>query len=452
MDFINYYPSKDNLYINNNLDDDEMDLEVVALEHGEIQLIMDMDTEISEQMEMVDDDVDELAADVETIRINERNTTYKKYGPDQIARFINMLQEQQPSIPKAAAACGIPRSSAYVLVTEFNRGSGSVLPDRSQTNFQRSPKKLFKKHTEFLIKLVDENPSVVLEEVRELLYQNFDYPKKISISSLHEHMKLKCKLSLKQAQKYTVERDLPRTLNLRCSIIEQWKEAGVNFQTNCVFVDEAGFHSQMMRARAWSKVGEPASVKVHTQKGINISIVGCISMSGTINFSKVEPLKKSDAEKIAKEFPQKEGTGKKRKVSEVEGSKPKPLKKGTTAYHIVRFMEAVMDVLDRHDKKGYFIVMDNCRIHHSAFVVKAINDRGYKPLFMPPYSPFLNPIEECWSKIKKHIRRNPLSEGDPLINRIAQACSTVTPEDCQGWIRHSETFWDRCINKELGLK
>jgi transposase len=52
-----------------------------------------------------------------------------------------------------------------------------------------------------------------------------------------------------------------------------------------------------------------------------------------------------------------------------------------------------MDFLDRHDKKGYYIVMDNCRIHHSALVLDAINKRGYKPLFMPPYSPFLNPIE-----------------------------------------------------------
>lgn len=52
-----------------------------------------------------------------------------------------------------------------------------------------------------------------------------------------------------------------------------------------------------------------------------------------------------------------------------------------------------MDKLDKHGKKGFLIVMDNCRIYHSAFVVDAINKRGYKPLFMPPYSPFLNPIE-----------------------------------------------------------
>jgi hypothetical protein len=36
--------------------------------------------------------------------------------------------------------------------------------------------------------------------------------------------------------------------------------------------------------------------------------------------------------------------------------------------------------------------------------------------------------------------------------RIGEACSTVTVEDCQGWIRHAETYWDRCLQREIGLK
>lgn len=110
-----------------------------------------------------------------------------------------------------------------------------------------------------------------------------------------------------------------------------------------------------------------------------------------------------------------------------------------------------MDVLHRHEKNGFSIVMDNCRIQHSRYVVEAIKSRSYKPLFMPPYSPSLKPIEECWSKIKKHIKRNPLSSLDTLTPRIQAACLTVTTEDCLGWIRHSESFWDRCLDEELGL-
>lgn len=103
-------------------------------------------------------------------------------------------------------------------------------------------------------------------------------------------------------------------------------------------------------------------------------------------------------------------------------------------------------------KKEYFIILNNCRIHHASFVVDSINKKGYKPLFMPPYSLFLNPIEECWSKIKNNIRKNHLGSNDTLTSRITEACKTVTTEDCQGWIRHAETYWDICLQKEIGLR
>ncbi|GAA5811079.1 hypothetical protein MFLAVUS_004508 [Mucor flavus] len=135
------------------------------------------------------------------------------------------------------------------------------------------------------------------------------------------------------------------------------------------------------------------------------------------------------AEKLEQEYAN--PATKKRKAKDPE--KKKPLKKGTTTYHIVKFLEATMDTLDRHDKKGFFIVMDNCRIYHSAFVVNAINKRG------------------MLVKIKSNIKRNPLDKADNLTSRLPGVCGSVTVQDCQGWIRHAETFWDRCINKELGL-
>ncbi|KAI8640740.1 hypothetical protein BD408DRAFT_325091, partial [Parasitella parasitica] len=71
-----------------------------------------------------------------------------------------------------------------------------------------------------------------------------------------------------------------------------------------------------------------------------------------------------------------------------------------------------------------------CRIHHSRFVVEAINRRGYKPLFMPLYSPFLHSIEEYQAKIKSNIKRNLLDKENKLTPRIAEACQTVTVSDC----------------------
>ena len=58
----------------------------------------------------------------------------------------------------------------------------------------------------------------------------------ISILELSKHIREKCALSLKQATKYTAERDAPRTLQLRFDIITQWKAIEVDFKSNCVFV------------------------------------------------------------------------------------------------------------------------------------------------------------------------------------------------------------------------
>lgn len=91
-----------------------------------------------------------------------------------------------------------------------------------------------------------------------------------------------------------------------------------------------------------------------------------------------------------------------------------------------------MDFLDKHNKKEMFIVMGNCRFHHSYFVVDAINEHGYKPLYMPPCSPFLNSIEECLSKIKRNIRRSPLDKSDMLTPRITESYKQTTMVDCQG--------------------
>jgi hypothetical protein len=64
---------------------------------------------------------------------------------------------------------------------------------------------------------------------------------------------------------------------LRFEFINAWKAVGVDYMKNCMFVDEAGFNSHQTGSRGWSKVGEPAVAKIPKNKGVNISIIGCIS-------------------------------------------------------------------------------------------------------------------------------------------------------------------------------
>jgi hypothetical protein len=71
-----------------------------------------------------------------------------------------------------------------------------------------------------------------------------------------------------------------------------------------------------------SKVGTPAKVSINTQKGVNISIIECIAPFGTtVDFSKFEPLKKTDAVKIEKEFYSKSNSKKRKALSQKQPTK-----------------------------------------------------------------------------------------------------------------------------------
>ncbi|KAI7901545.1 uncharacterized protein BX663DRAFT_437325 [Cokeromyces recurvatus] len=60
-------------------------------------------------------------------------------------------------------------------------------------------------------------------------------------------------------------------------------------------------------------------------------------------------------------------------------------------------------------------------------------------------------ISQMWSKIKLNIRRGEVTEKDTLIPRISEAARKVTVSNCEGWIRHSISFFDRCLNMESML-
>lgn len=70
---------------------------------------------------------------------------------------------------------------------------------------------------------------------------------------------------------------------------------------------------------------------------------------------------------------------------------------------------------------------------------------------LPPYSPFLSPIEECFSKLKTLVKRKPGLKGSAqLIEHIKQSTYEVSEQNCKGWIDHSVQFFkDFAEKKEI---
>ena len=84
--------------------------------------------------------------------------------------------------------------------------------------------------------------------------------------------------------------------------------------------------------------------------------------------------------------------------------------------------------------------MDNAAIHHVESVVNLIESTGAIVMFLPPYSPDIMPIEECFSKVKSYLRANDrliqiLNETE-IEDMLVSAFANVTPNDCYNWIKH----------------
>jgi hypothetical protein len=85
------------------------------------------------------------------------------------------------------------------------------------------------------------------------------------------------------------------------------------------------------------------------------------------------------------------------------------------------------------------LVMDNCAIHHVSPALQALTDAGIVTMFLPPYSPDLNPAEELFSFVKYYLKEHDeilqaVNDPKPIIKA---AFDSVTVEDCLGWINHS---------------
>jgi transposase len=83
------------------------------------------------------------------------------------------------------------------------------------------------------------------------------------------------------------------------------------------------------------------------------------------------------------------------------------------------------------------VVMDNLSAHKGEEVRQLIEERGCEVLFVPPYSPEYNPIEEAFSKIKGLLLRKAQARTrEDLLEALGQAISAVTVQDILGFFEH----------------
>ncbi|KAG1142748.1 hypothetical protein G6F37_010750 [Rhizopus arrhizus] len=100
--------------------------------------------------------------------------------------------------------------------------------------------------------------------------------------------------------------------------------------------------------------------------------------------------------------------------------------KRTATGHYLHFIQKTLDEMDQFEElKGFYSVMDNAPIHIADKIKEVIKERRHKPVYLPPYFPELNSIENFWSVVKNKVKHSSFATADDLATRISEACFTA---------------------------
>jgi transposase len=162
-----------------------------------------------------------------------------------------------------------------------------------------------------------------------------------------------------------------------------------------VFLDEVGFSLSLSLLYGWGECGQPLVEAVPAKRGKNLSVLGALDGEGMIvSMSKEGAMTRADVEHF--------------------------------------FRVALLPRL----LPGSVLVLDNASIHKGGQLARLAAKAGCRVLYLPPYSPDLNPIELIWGFVKRSVRRAGPRDEASRSAAVASGLAAVTAELAQACFRH----------------
>ena len=358
------------------------------------QEILQTDNEINEEQ-------DTYPAAMETVshiptHVNRRPTTSLSLRN----AVVNLYKSNVP-ISAIATNLEIKRSTVYNIIKRFNE-TGSI-EHFSKGGDKRS---MLSEDSKNKIKeWLNENCLLTLKEICDKLRTELNVV--VSISTVNRAI---CEFhySLKQLSVAPERRNTPDALEIRLRYSESFRtiEDGVGSE-NFVFIDEVGFKIETRPSRGRALINTPAYYEVPQIRSKNFSVVAAMTKN-TMLFSKIH----------------------------------------TRPINSEMFQECLNEIKDKCLQLNLMspvLVMDNVRVHHA----RNLNYEGFRVLYLPAYSPFLNPIENAFSKWKNFVNRNRSECREELIAAIKNGFLKITAEDCNGYWLNMRKYLRRAQDCEI---
>lgn len=170
-----------------------------------------------------------------------------------------------------------------------------------------------------------------------------------------------------------------------------------------MFVDETWFNTQMSRAWGRAEKGQPIPEAIPAGHWRSFTLLGAMTHSGLLATMTVESSTDTEV-----------------------------------------FLAFLDQVLCPQLRAGHIVVMDNLRAHKVPAVREKIEATGAGLLYLPPYSPDLNPIEQCWAKVKQILRTLKARTVATLDPAITEAVAAITSDNALAWLHHCGYDYTKC--------
>lgn len=302
----------------------------------------------------------------------------------QIGRHFNVLPDTVRKIYRA-----------YKITNEVNKRSVG-----------HRPKKFTQEEQEEICNLIDEDCTMTLKQIKtKLLEQNPQL--EVSLSTIDRAIK-EFHYSVKRISFVPERRNTPDTIQSRFDYAVQYNRIMID-REKIFFIDEFGIQVNSRRSYGRSQKNNRAN-KVKAQlRGRNYSVAAAMCINSLYLFTVQD------------------------RPYNVE--------------HFGEFLTTLIGHLGEDHIRGAYFVMDNVRFHRTDEIQQLIRAHGHVPVFLPPYSPFLNPIEELFNQWKNNIKRSQPTDEEQLYAQIHNVSEAITQEHCQNYVRHMETYLGDCLNR-----
>jgi transposase len=311
----------------------------------------------------------------------------KPYAQDLRERVFASADE---GMPVGQIAKQLHVSSSYVskvLGRRRKTGQTTALPQRC-----RVPLKLADLHGEIAARVAT-RADATIAELRAWLSETH---RASASTGLMWKTLAALKLTFKKKSRRAAEHDRPDVAQARA----EWRAKQPNLRPGqLVFIDETWTKTNMTRLYGWAPCGKRLIEAVphgHWKTSTFIGALRCDGLSATGVFN-----------------------------GAINGD---------------MFLAYVEQVLVPTLRPGDVVIMDNLRCHKVAGVREAIEAAGASVMFIPPYSPDLNPIELAFSKLKALLRAQAIRTVDALWNALGNLVDCFTPEECANFFRHNGYF------------